>query len=88
MPRRIVILLVLAIVSLAIFAASSVGGSDERTVGLLLNEPGSLEGYTLFGPLRSGTTYLLDNDGMRVHSWDSEYEPGAATYLLESGHLL
>ena len=88
MIRRTLILLVIALVALTIFATSSVGGSEERTVGLFLNEAGALDGYTLFGPLRSGTTYLIDNDGMVVHSWESEYRPGAVTILLENGHLL
>ena len=88
MIRRTLILLVIALLALTIFATSSVGGSEERTVGLFLNEAGALDGYTLFGPLRSGTTYLIDNDGMVVHSWESEYRPGAVTILLENGHLL
>ncbi|MCH8066563.1 MAG: aryl-sulfate sulfotransferase [Chloroflexi bacterium] len=88
MIRRYPIILALAIVLLVIFATSSVGGSEEHTVGLIQHDAGALEGYTLLGPLRSGTTYLIDNDGMVVHSWQSAYEPGAATYLLENGHLL
>ena len=71
MIRRTLILLLIALVALTVFATSSVGGSEERTVGLFLNDPGALDGYTLFGPLRSGTTYLIDNDGMVVHSWES-----------------
>ena len=79
---------VVIIAAMAFFSLSQIGASEERTVGLFLNGPGALEGYTLFGPLNTGTTYLIDNDGMAVHSWESEYTPGAATYLLENGHLL
>ena len=88
MFKRTLILSMIALVTLTIFATASVGGSEERTVGLFLNEPGALDGYTLFGPLTSGDTYLIDNDGMVVHSWESEYLPGAVTLLLENGHLL
>jgi hypothetical protein len=34
------------------------------------------------------STYLMDNEGQVVHSWDSEYEPGQSVYLLPNGHLL
>ncbi len=88
MMKRNPIVLVLAFVVLTIFAASSVFGSEERTVGLMQNDAGALDGYTLFGPLNTGDTYLIDNDGMVVHSWESEYKPAASTYLLENGHLL
>jgi hypothetical protein len=56
--------------------------------GLLRNEAGAFEGYTLFAPLRSTTTYLIDMRGNVVHSWASDYAPGHAVYLLENGNLL
>ena len=59
-----------------------------QTVGLFVNEEGSYDGYTLFAPLQYGTTYLIDNEGKLVHSWDSAYTPGNSVYLLENGHLL
>ena len=33
-------------------------------------------------------TYLINNDGMLVNSWDSDYVPGNSIYLLENGDLL
>jgi predicted outer membrane repeat protein len=48
----------------------------------------AFEGYTLFAPLGSMTTYLMDNDGQFVHSWDSSHRPGLSAYLLETGNLL
>jgi hypothetical protein len=68
-------------------ALSSVGATQGQTVGLFLNEPGSFNGYTLFAPFGYGTTYLIDNDGGLIHSWDSDYNPMSA-YLLENGNLL
>lgn len=45
-------------------------------------------GYTLFSPIGSTETYLIDNVGQVVHSWHSSYPPGQSVYLLENGHLL
>lgn len=45
------------------------------------------EGYNLFRSLQSTTAYLMDNDGVFVHSWDAGYLPGNGMYLLENGEL-
>ena len=60
----------------------------DRTVGLMLNTPKACPGYTLFAPKHNTTTFLMDNEGHVVNSWQSEYEPGQSVYLLENGHLL
>jgi hypothetical protein len=60
----------------------------EQTVGLFRNDPGSFDGYTLFAPNGYTTTYLIDHDGLLVHSWDSAYKPALSAYLLENGNLL
>ena len=49
-------------------------------------EPG--QELNLFAPLRSTTTYLMDNSGSIAHTWVSNYFPGNSVYLLESGNLL
>jgi len=64
------------------------GPTVRRTVGLLQQEPGSFDGYTLFNPLQSTETYLIDARGRRVNWWKSEYVPGTAVYLEPDGHLL
>jgi hypothetical protein len=46
------------------------------------------KGYTLYTPLRSKETYLIDNEGKVVHQWVSRANPGLSVYLLENGHLL
>ncbi len=46
------------------------------------------DGYNLFAPMESKTTYLMDNFGNTVHSWTSDYRPGLSVYLLEDGALL
>ena len=33
----------------------------------------AFDGYTLFSPLMSTTTYLINMDGDIVHTWQSEY---------------
>jgi hypothetical protein len=55
--------------------------------GLVSREEGVSPGYLLFGPLRSSSTYLIDNDGRVVHEWKGQYAGGGG-YLLESGNLL
>lgn len=60
--------------------------SQEQTVGLFVNNEESLNGYTLF--TNNTTTYLIDNCGFEVHSWESSLRPGLAVYLLEDGSIL
>ncbi|MBT4521086.1 MAG: hypothetical protein HOC23_13875 [Halieaceae bacterium] len=43
--------------------------------------------YTLFSPMRSTSTYLIDEQGNAVHTWASEYT-GLSVYLLDNGELL
>ncbi|MFC1784794.1 aryl-sulfate sulfotransferase [Candidatus Neomarinimicrobiota bacterium] len=63
--------------------------SAENTVGLILNDDTkSFPGYTLFAPSTSTTTYLIDNEGRKVHAWESKYVPALSAYLLEDGNLL
>ncbi len=57
-----------------------IGG--ERDTGSAVGE------FNLFAPLRSTTTYLMDNDGNIVHTWASDYTLGNSVYLLENGNLL
>ncbi len=60
----------------------------QQTVGLFSYEEDSFDGYTLFSPLRSTTTYLIDNCGKIIHTWEGEYLPSQMSYLLEDGTLL
>ncbi len=69
-----------------VFAASIPAQASGETVGLLLNEEGSFDGYTLFAPIRFPSTYLIDNDGRLVNSWDTGV--GFSAYLLEDGSLI
>ena len=58
----------------------------QQTVGVFQNDSLSVNGYTLFG--KSLTTYLIDNCGFVVNSWESGFTSNSAMYLLENGNLL
>ena len=62
--------------------------SAQRTVGLMTNTAGSSQGYVLFAPLNSTSTYLVDKCGKLVHQWSSAYRPAQSAYLLPNGQLL
>jgi len=62
-------------------ASIGLGSAGDRS-----GEP--FDGLTLFQPLASTTTYLIDLDGVVVHSWAGSYTPGNAVYWLENGNLL
>ena len=60
----------------------------QNTIGTLLNEAGSIGGYTLLVPTASTNTYLIDNCGQIIQEWSSDYRPGLAAYLLPNGDLI
>lgn len=60
----------------------------QNTVGLITYETGIEDGYTLFAPLTSTKTFLIDKCGEKVNEWNSAYRPGQSVYLLEDGSLL
>ena len=62
--------------------------AKETKRGLVRNDAGACEGYTLFTPLHSTTTYLVNLKGDVVHTWASDAPPGQSVYLLENGNLL
>lgn len=86
MFRILRLALLAALVALAWVIASPTQASGP-TVGLIQNDLGSYDGYTLFAPMTYDVTYLIDNDGNLIHSWIT---PGHATsaYLLEDGSLI
>jgi hypothetical protein len=62
--------------------------AQSQTVGLFEYDTASFTGYTLFAPMSSTTTYLLDNYGRSVHTWEDTNRPANSVYLLENGNLL
>ncbi len=66
----------------------SVSSFSQNTLGVLRNDSGSFNGYTLFSPLQTPNTYLINNCGQVINQWTSSNQPAAAVYLLENGNLL
>jgi len=64
--------------------------AQDRTIGVLYSDTSKMsEGYTLFAPKHYTSTYLIDNQGRVINSWESStYEPGQSVYLLKDGSLL
>ena len=60
----------------------------QQTVGLFLNDISSYNGYTLINSNGSKNTYLIDNCGVKVYEWNSNFNPGLSIYLLNDGNLL
>ncbi|MEZ4870169.1 MAG: aryl-sulfate sulfotransferase [Caldilineaceae bacterium] len=61
---------------------------EGRPEGLVLATAAASPGYTLVAPMDKTVTYLINNQGETVHSWQSDYTPGNAAYLLEDGSLM
>ncbi len=59
-----------------------------QTTGLFFNDAGSQDGYVLFSPNTTTTTYLMDKSGNIVNQWNAQYVPGLISYLLPNGNLL
>lgn len=60
---------------------------DTTPRGLRENKPEAFQGYTLFSPLLSGTTFLVDMSGEVVHRWETKSAP-MSVELLANGRLL
>ena len=63
--------------------------NETWTVGLIYCNGVTQPGYTLFSPMASETSYLIDQYGREVHSWTSPNGySGLSSYLLDNGDLL
>ena len=60
--------------------------SAQQTSGLFINTSEAFNGYTLFS--NNEITYLINNCGFTVNTWESTYNPGNSVYLLNDGSLL
>ena len=64
---------------------------EERSVGLLLNEPGAATGYTMFSVVGSRYVYLIDPLGRIAHDWHLQIPRSSIdnhAKLLDNGNLL
>ena len=77
---------------LALLAISVLTGkillAQVNSVGSIYNSNLASDGYILFSPNSSTTTYLIDNCGREIHNWTSNYKPGLMAYLLDDGSLI
>jgi len=55
---------------------------------IVIAQSDSFEGYTLFNPNGSKTTYLINMDGETAHIWNNNEGGGYSVYLLENGNIL
>ncbi|MCP4705400.1 MAG: hypothetical protein GY865_12420 [candidate division Zixibacteria bacterium] len=83
-----VFLLITVCLFLMFLCGNVLGADPENSIGLLLNTPQAFDGYTLFAPMSSTTTYLIDMEGRLINSWGSAYTPVSSVYLLENGNIL
>jgi len=60
----------------------------QPTVGLKLNTANAYNGYTLFTPYYSDFTYLIDNCGEIINTWESPARPYYVAYLLDNGSIV
>jgi len=60
----------------------------QTTVGLKLNTTNAYNGYTLFTPYYSNFTYLIDNCGEVINTWQSPARPYYTAYLLDDGSIV
>lgn len=63
-------------------------GNSQETIGLLLNDEASYNGYTLFTGNSLTETFLIDNCGEVINQWQSTFVPAFTSYLLDNGNLL
>ena len=69
------------------FILCSIFGQGQ-TVGLFaLEADQAYEAFTLYAPLESTDTYLINNCGQVINQWPSEFTPGTAAYLDDQAHL-
>lgn len=59
-----------------------------KKVGEFWSDEEAFEGYTLFSPVISLNTFLINNSGEVVHTWESRFKPALSVYLLENGNLI
>lgn len=80
--------LIIPIITLVLLNTTYYG--QTQTMGVFVNDTANtFKGYTLFAPKQNTMTYLINNEGRKVHEWTaSTYAPGQAVYLLENGNLL
>ncbi|MBU0496764.1 MAG: aryl-sulfate sulfotransferase, partial [Candidatus Thermoplasmatota archaeon] len=63
-------------------------GPFVKIVGINFDDSLSFIGYTIFSPEYSTETFLMNNSGSVVHSWDSAFVQGFGVFLLENSDMI
>ncbi len=71
-----------------IFLSVGVLTAQENTIGTISISSDAYDGYTLYSPINSVHTYLIDNCGNVVNTWESDRSPGLTSYLMPNGNLV
>jgi hypothetical protein len=78
MGKHILLLLILI---------TGIANAQQPTVGLVQYNVPNTDGYILYAPMGSFTTYLIDKCGREINQWESTYRPGLSAYLMPDGSL-
>ena len=76
------------LILLLLLASANISFTQVRTVGTVVFEEGTLDGYTFFSPFSGTKAYMVDNCGRLVNEWDRGTRPGLAAYFLNDGLML
>jgi len=82
---RLALLSIMIASAIPSFAYEALNGP---TGVLTYDQSSTYDGYTLFAATYSTKTYLMNNEGQIVHTWNSEYNAGLHAVLLDNGNLL
>lgn len=77
---------IFGIVFCILLSVLEINGQD-RTAGLIEYDSLSYNGYTLFSPMTTSETYLIDNCGREIKTWTFSSTPGLLAYLGEDGTI-
>ncbi len=89
MKRRLGrLFLTLLITGLIVAGTIPSAKAQDQSVGLFLYDSLAFEGYTMFYPFASTSTYLIDMWGRTVHEWPSDKQSRGGAYMLDDGSLL
>ena len=68
---------------------ASIIGPIVSIISIYFTNDGNDEGYILYCPMWSTTTYIITKEGEVAHTWkNSIYQDSQSTYLLENGNLV
>lgn len=60
---------------------------NSQTIGNTIYKLGNQDGYILFSPLNSKSTFLIDKCGRTIQQWSSDFLPGVSCKLGNNGKL-